>query len=213
MADRFPLESYLQNLNKELNNNFLKVGFDMISIATIEIERAVRRSKKKGGKFPRRQSEGAGLAGSFEETLVADTRSGNIFSTDRVLTIGTYSALPYADIQDRGDTISSRGPMLAIPLTSEALNRGSPLNWSVRALRWVPGKKRGRKKKSYLVDTFDIAQYALRDKVKIRGKKYLQKATKRSRPKMEKLFFSYLANSSKKAKLNIDFSSSEWTGG
>ena len=205
MADDFPLVSYLKNLNEELNQGLLKVGFDMISIATIEIERAVRKSIKPS-KYPKRGSGGGGLAGSFEETLVADRRGG----VSHEVTIGTYSALPYADIQDRGDKIKSKGPMLAIPLTSEAINTGSPFNWPADALHWVPGKSRGKKKKSYFVDDQNQAQYALRNEVKIKGKKYLQKATKRSRPKMEKLFNSYLANSSNKARANIDFSSSDW---
>ncbi len=209
MADDFPLVSYLKNLNEELNQGLLKVGFDMISIATIEIERAVRKSSK-ASKYPKRGSGGGGLAGSFEETLVADRRIG----ASHQVTIGTYSPLPYADIQDRGDKIRSKGPMLAIPLTSEAINTGSPFNWPADALHWVPGKSRGNKKKSYFVDDQNQAQYALRNEVKIKGKNYISKAARRSEKKMEKLFLSYVENSSNTAKAKIQVrAGSNWDTG
>ena len=209
MAHDFPLLSFIENLNEEFNQGLLKVGFDMISIATIEIEIAVRKSIKPS-RWPKRGSGGAGLAGSFEETLVADRR----FSDSHEVTIGTYSALPYADIQDRGDTIKSKGPMLAIPMTADAINAGSPFNWPLDALHWVPGKSKGKKKRSYLIDDQDQAQYALRNEVKIKGKNYIRKAAKKGEKRMSQLFLSFIDNTSQTAKMKIQVrAGSNWDTG
>ena len=175
-----PLWEWLKACEREINRSLTSKALDMISVATIELEISTRKNlNKKGGRFAKRRGGGAGLAGSWQEVLVTESRRGS----SAFVEVGSYSPLPYAEIHELGGTIDGKNKKLAIPITSAALNAGSPLNWPADALQWVPGKK----KQGVFIDSENTAHYALRDSVDIKPTGYITKAAIIAGPKMRKL--------------------------
>lgn len=173
-----PLFDWLKACEEELNKTLTDQALDMISVATLELEISTRKNlNKRGGKFPKRNS--GNLAGSWQETLVSEVQSSKSIYVE----VGSYSPLPYAEIHELGGTVNATTKNLSIPLSSEALAVGSPLNWPAGALQWIPGKN----KKGVFIDSENKAHYALRKSVEIKPTGYITQAAVNAGPKMQKL--------------------------
>ena len=93
------------------------------------------------------------------------------------ISVGLFSDLPYARIQNQGGTIRPKtGKNLAIPVTGQA-RKLWPRDWPSGALSFQI-----RKGKKLLFDQANKLQYVLKPSVTLKGSGYLEAAAKAARP-------------------------------
>ena len=196
-GDPEDIEKFMASLIDEWDKKKFKAAFQAAQTATLFIDMSCRANFKKS-------KGGAGLAGSFKEAP--------IIKSGRGLVTGSYSPLPYAGIRETGGRINRKSKRLTIPMTKNAKNTGSPLNWKGgKPLVYLYKKssagsgyagvlatiKRARHKKTPA--TYNV-QYALRNYVVHPKSGYLSFAQKMSAPAIAKICADFVVEAVKDTK-------------
>lgn len=182
-GDPDDIEEFFKAAMAEFDKRVFKAAFLCAQTAAVYIDISCRQNSK--------TSTGT-LATSFE-AVPAIKKGGTI-------TAGAYSPLPYAAIRERGGRIlPKKAKALSIPITANAKNSGSPLNWKGGLpLIYLPPKAGSRpgaagvfateigKREKDTKQRFQV-EYVLRYFVQQKGSGYISQAAKKAKPDFDKI--------------------------